>query len=151
MIPESLAGEIDNVIRRAHGPWLQAVCAVLGAVPESSDAMTVIASLPPTNNGDAADSVASVIRQSSGILTWKALGSSIEVCSVMFVRWREEQHVELLWTGPSPASQIPARRIDQVLYDSIGAAKREILLVTFAANKISRLTDGLVRAINRGV
>ena len=56
----------------------------------------------------------------------------------------QEQHTELLWTGPSPASQIPARRIDQVLYDMIGSAKRGILLVTFAANKISRLTDGLV-------
>jgi len=65
-----------------------------------------------------------------------------------------DQHVELLWTGPSPASQIPARRtrtIDQVLYDLIGSAKREILLVTFAAYKISRLTDGLVAAIGRGV
>ena len=65
--------------------------------------------------------------------------------------WQQEQHIELLWTGPSPASQIPARRIDQVLYDLIGSAKRDILLVTFAAHKISRLTDGLVKAIGRGV
>jgi phosphatidylserine/phosphatidylglycerophosphate/cardiolipin synthase-like enzyme len=151
MIPSSLAGEIDVLIRKAHGHWLQAVCAVFGTVPESIDAASVIASLPPTNNGDAAHSLASIIRQSSGILTWKALGSSIEVCSFMFDRWREEQHIELLWTGPSPASQIPARRIDQVLYDLIRAAKREILLVTFAAHKISRLTDGLVAAIERGV
>ena len=151
MIPSNLAGEIDILIRKAHGQWLQAVCAVLATVPESTDATTLIASLPPTNNGDAAHSLASIIRQSSGMFTWKALGSSIEVCSFMFDRWREEQHIELLWTGPSPASQIPARRIDQVLYDLIGAAKREILLVTFAAHKISRLTDGLVTAINRGI
>jgi cardiolipin synthase len=37
------------------------------------------------------------------------------------------------------------------LYDLIGSAKREILLVTFAAYKIARLTDGLVAAIDRGV
>ena len=57
----------------------------------------------------------------------------------------------MLWTGPSPASQIPARRIDQVLYDLIASAKRDILLVTFAAHNISGLTNGLVNALNRGV
>jgi hypothetical protein len=76
--------------------------------------------------------------------------SIVRLC-IDFSRWRQEQHIELLWTGPSPASQIPARRIDQVLYDLIESAKRDILLVTFAAHKISRLTDGLVRALNRGV
>lgn len=151
MIPPNLAREIDILIRRAHGQWLRAVCGVLETVPESTDATLLIASLPPTNNGDAAHSLASIIHQSSGMLTWRALGMSIQVCSFMFDRWRAEQHVELLWTGPSPASQIPARRIDQVLYDLIGAAKREILLVTFAAHRISRLTDGLVAAIDRGV
>ena len=35
----------------------------------------------------------------------------------MFASWSQEQHIELLWTGPSPASQMPTRRIDQVLYD----------------------------------
>jgi phosphatidylserine/phosphatidylglycerophosphate/cardiolipin synthase-like enzyme len=151
MIPSNLVGDIDDLIRRAHSQWLQAVCAVLGKAPESLDAGALIASLPPTNNSDAAHSLASIIRQTPGILTWKALGSSIQVCSFMFNRWRGEQHIELLWTGPSPSSQIPARRIDQVLYDLIGAAKREILLVTFAAYRISRLTDGLVAAIDRGV
>ena len=151
MIPSNLAGDIDSLIRRAHGQWLQAACAVLGAVPESMDAGSLIAGLPPTNNSDAAHSLSIIIRQAAGMLTWRALGSSIEVCSFVFNRWSREQHIELLWTGPSPASQIPARRIDQVLYDLIGASKREILLVTFAAHKISRLTDGLVTAIDRGV
>jgi hypothetical protein len=63
----------------------------------------------------------------------------------MFSHRQQEQNIELLWTGPSPDSQIPARRIDQVLYDLIDSAKREILLVTFAAHKISRLTAGLVK------
>ena len=151
MIPSNLAGDIDNLIRRAHVQWLQAVCAVLDTVPESMDAGSLIANLQPTNNGDAAHSLSSIIGQAAGILTWKALGSSIQVCSFAFNQWRREQHIELLWTGPSPASQIPARRIDQVLYDLIASAQREILLVTFAAHKISRLTERLLAAIERGV
>lgn len=151
MIPSALAGDIDNLVRRAHKHWLQTVCAALEQAPESMAAGSLIADLPTTNNGDVAHCLANIIRRSEGILSWKALGASIDLCSSVFSRWHQEQHVELLWTGPSPASQIPARRIDQVLYDLIGSAKQEILLVTFAAHKISRLTDGLVRALNRGV
>jgi phosphatidylserine/phosphatidylglycerophosphate/cardiolipin synthase-like enzyme len=112
---------------------------------------SLIAGLPATNNGDVAHCLANIIRQTEGKISWKALGASIDLCNLIFSRWQQEQHAELLWTGPSPASQIPARRIDQVLYDLIGSAKREILLVTFAAHKISRLTDGLMKALNRGV
>src|ERR1017187_9151872 len=151
MIPLTLTGDIDSLIRRAHKQWLQTVCAALGQAPESMDAGSLIADLPATNNSDVAHCLANIIRQTEGVLSWKALGASFDVCSSILSHWQQEQHIELLWTGPSPASQIPARRIDQVLNDLIGSAKREILLVTFAAHKISRLTDGLVKALNRGV
>lgn len=151
MIPSTLTGDINNLIRRAHKHWLQTVCLALGRAPESIDAESLIADLPATNNSDVALCLANIIRQAEGVLPWKALGASIDVCTSVFSNWQQEQHIELLWTGPSPASRIPARRIDQVLYDLIGSAKREILLVTFAAHKIPRLTDGLVKALNRGV
>ena len=151
MIPAPLTGDIDNLIRRAHKHWLQNVCVTLSAAPDSIDAGSLISKMPATNNNDVAHSLANIIRQSEGVLSWKALGASIDVCASIFPNWQREYHLELLWTGPSPESQIPARRIDQVLYDLIDAAKRDILLVTFAAHKISRLTDGLVKALNRGV
>jgi hypothetical protein len=151
MIPSALAGDIDNLVRRAHKQWLQTVCAALEQAPESMAAGSLIADLPTTNNGDVAHCLANIIRRSEGILSWKSLGASIDLCSSIFSRWQQEQHVELLWTGPSPTSQIPARRIDQVLYDLIASVKREILLVTFAAHKITRLTYGFVKALNRGV
>src|SRR2546426_10203211 len=116
MIPSALAGNIDNLVRRAHKHWLQTVCTVLGQAPESMDVGSLIAELPATNNGDVAHCLANIIRQSEGVLSWKALGASIDLCTSVFSRWQQEQHIELLWTGPSPASQIPARRIDQVLY-----------------------------------
>jgi cardiolipin synthase len=151
MISAALTGDIDNLIRRAQKQWLQNVCLILGAAPDSIDAGSLIADLPTTNNSDVAHCLASIIRQSEGALSWQALGASIEACASIFLRWQRDQRTELLWTGPSPATQIPARRIDQVLYDLIDSAKRDILLVTFAAHKISRLTDGLVKALGRGV
>jgi cardiolipin synthase A/B len=151
MIPSTLAVEIDGLLRRAQRLWLQKVCIVLDQAAESIAAAGLIADLPPTNNGDVAHRLAGIIRDAEGVMSWNALGASIEVGASMFSRWQQEQRIELLWTGPAPANQIPARRIDQVLYDLIAGAKREILLVTFAAYKVSRLIDGLATALNRGV
>ena len=151
MISSGLASAIQDLIRRSHQPWLQAVCSALDNAPESMGGSALIASMPVTNNSDAAHCLVSVIRESQSILSWKALGASLDLCSSMLSQWQQQHSVELLWSGPSPGSQIPARRIDQVFYDLIASSKREILLVTFAAYKIHRLTDGLVEALTRGV
>lgn len=58
--------------------------------------------------------------------------------------------IKIVWTGPASGS-FAARRIDQFLYDLLAAAKRRILLVTFAAHRIHRLTEGLKAAHARGV
>jgi phosphatidylserine/phosphatidylglycerophosphate/cardiolipin synthase-like enzyme len=46
---------------------------------------------------------------------------------------------------------MPARRIDQVLYDLVATADKDILLITFAAHKIRRLSDAIALASRRGV
>jgi phosphatidylserine/phosphatidylglycerophosphate/cardiolipin synthase-like enzyme len=85
------------------------------------------------------------------MMSWEALSWTIDTAAGVYSRWQSEQYIELLWSGPSPADQIPARRIDQSLYDLIAQAKHNILLVTFAAAKIDRLTDALLKAVQRGV
>jgi phosphatidylserine/phosphatidylglycerophosphate/cardiolipin synthase-like enzyme len=127
------------------------VCSALDNAPDAIDCSGLIASMPFTNNSDASHCLLSVIRQSESVLSWKALGASLDLCSSMLSEWQQQRSVELLWSGPSPGSQIPARRIDQVFYDLISSSKREILLVTFAAYKVHQLTDCLVHALNRGV
>ncbi len=67
------------------------------------------------------------------------------------VREVDSNKVELLWAGPAPATGIPARRIDQVLYDMVAKAQTEILLITFAAHKMKRLADALTSASRRNV
>ncbi len=92
-----------------------------------------------------------VVRSCVGKMSWEALSWAISTSFVTYQHSRAEQHLELLWSGPSPANQIPARRIDQALYDLIANAKREILMVTFAAAKIERLTGELWKATKAGV
>jgi cardiolipin synthase len=73
------------------------------------------------------------------------------MCASLRDCWHFEHNTELLWAGPAPASRMPARRIDQVLYDLIATAESDILLITFAAHKIRRLAKVLASALRRGV
>jgi len=98
MVPPALAADIDNLIRRAHKDWLQAVCKALHQAPEPIDASGLIASLPGTHNSDAAHSLARIVRQSQGLLSSKELAASIDVCASVFALWQRDQRVELLWT-----------------------------------------------------
>jgi len=84
-------------------------------------------------------------------MSWEALSRVLEVTHAAYLRWQTDQRIEMLWSGPSPADEIPARRIDQALYDLICRAKSEILLVTFAAGRIERLATELLSATQRGV
>ena len=60
------------------------------------------------------------------------------------------QVVELIWTGPSSPS-VPVRRTDQALFELIESADRELVIVSFAAYKVSRVLEALERALDRGV
>jgi cardiolipin synthase len=104
-----------------------------------------------TNNADLSFLAAEVVRQASGMMSWEALSWALQTTYTTYHRWQAEQHIELLWSGPSPGDQIPARRIDQALYDLIANAKQKIMLVTFAAAKIDRLAEILITAAERGV
>ncbi len=63
---------------------------------------------------------------------------------------RKEQQLELVWTGPR-ASGVAMRRTDQALLQVIEAAKRTLLVVSFAVYKIPAIGEALVRAAGRGV
>ena len=142
---------VEKLIRKAPTEWLALACEALRRVPASADAERVLQRLPTTSNADLSYQMAEAVRSASGQMSWEALSWALQIASTSYHRLQAEQHIELLWAGPSPAHRIPARRIDQVLYDLIGGAKREILLVTFAAAKIERLTCELLKAVQRGV
>ncbi len=142
---------IENLIRRAPTDWLASTCEVLRNFPSASNLEFVLKNLPNTNNADLSFLMSKVVRSCVGKMSWEALSWALSTSFTTFQHLRAEQHIELLWSGPSPANQIPVRRIDQALYDLIANAKREILMVTFAAAKIERLTGELWKATKAGV
>lgn len=142
---------VDSLVRNSPEDWLTATCEALRMLPASASLDLVQRRLPGTNNADLHYRIGRVLDLASTRMSWESLSWSLQTTFAAYRRWRRDEEIELLWSGPTPASQIPARRIDQALYDLIGDAKRDILLVTFAAAKINRLADVLLKAVNRGV
>lgn len=65
-------------------------------------------------------------------------------------RRRNEQTIELVWTGPSPEGTV-LRRTDQVLLELIRSARHTLHVMTFAAYKIPILNEAMLAAARRGV
>lgn len=142
---------VGKVIQTAPADWMLLACEVLRVFPPTVTAEYVLQQLPVTNNANLSFLMAEVVRSAAAKMSWEALSWSLNIAFATYHRSRAEQRIELLWSGPSPADQIPARRIDQALYDLIAEAKKEILLITFAAAKIERLTGALTKAAQNGV
>ena len=151
MAQKGFIDAVEGLIRKAPAGWIASVCDALKGFPATATAEFVQQHLPPTNNADLAYLATDVIKKASSLMSWESLSWALSTTFASYWRGQAEQHIELLWSGPSPADQIPARRIDQALYDLIANAKQEILLVTFAAAKIERLTSALLKAHDRGV
>jgi cardiolipin synthase len=151
MSTPEISSAIDKLVRKAPSAWLKDVCQVVGSWPKDVYAEGMIASLPITHNGDLAFQLRQILLSAEGKMSWETLAASIEMCASVRCIWESEQHIELLWSGPSPANRVPARRIDQVLYDLVSGARRDILLVTFAAYKVKLLTEALISASRRNV
>jgi phosphatidylserine/phosphatidylglycerophosphate/cardiolipin synthase-like enzyme len=146
-----LSGCIDELIREAPRSWLEALCAELKSWPADAHAETLLHRVPSTYNADLSYTLRDALRLASGNMSWEALSCSISLCASLYHRWEAANKNEFLWAGPPPPGGMPARRIDQALYDMVGKAQREILLITFAAHKMKRLAEALTSASRRNV
>lgn len=68
------------------------------------------------------------------------------------VRWNvtDREKVELVWTGAS-TPLVSTRKTEQVLLETIEAAKTELFIVSYVAYNVDSIVTALRRAINRGV
>lgn len=148
---DSLLQAIESLVRKAPAAWLQGVCDCLRNVAPTASSEFVLQKIPGTSNADLYFLISNVISRAKEVMSWEALSWTFQVSARAEHRLNFDQQVELLWSGPNPANRLPARRIDQALYDLIASAQQEILLVTFAATKIERLAEQLIQATSRGV
>jgi phosphatidylserine/phosphatidylglycerophosphate/cardiolipin synthase-like enzyme len=63
---------------------------------------------------------------------------------------RDQQSLELVWTGPD-VGVVPLRRTEQTLLQVLDSAIHRITVVSYAVYNIPRIGEALVRAADRGV
>lgn len=83
-------------------------------------------------------------------ITPQSIGFGLRAAADAATAVAGEQGTDIAWTGPATEA-VPLRRVDQVIYDMIDTANREVLLVTYAAYKAERALEALRNATDRGV
>jgi cardiolipin synthase len=141
---------VEALARMAPSEWLEATSAYLKAQQTNAPTNQVVLGLPATSNPDLNFLFASLATLADNQVSWEAIGWMLSAVK-LHVDQQASSQPELLFTGPKLPDSIQIRRIDQALYDLIGKAQREIILVTYAAAKISILTKELLAAVDRGV
>src|SRR5271166_5254637 len=83
-------------------------------------------------------------------VTPQAVAAALVTASYIAKKRREEQAVEVVWTGPDQ-SVIPLRRTEQAILQVLNSAQNRILLVSYAVYSIPNIQDAVVHAAKRGV
>jgi phosphatidylserine/phosphatidylglycerophosphate/cardiolipin synthase-like enzyme len=148
---DSLSLKIHGLIQQAPKNWLDDVSSMLRTAPATASADFIKKRIPSTANANLAFLLAGIINSAESKTSWESLGYGLMLAFDVYTCEQAACEFEMLWSGPQPANHLPARRIDQALYDLIAVAKHQILLVTFAAVKVHRLVDVLLIAASRGV
>lgn len=78
-----------------------------------------------------------------------ALALALE-CAAEREQVAKRRRVSIVWTGPATET-VPVRRTDQALIELVNAAKRRLIVVSFAVYKVPAIAAALVSAASRGV
>lgn len=78
------------------------------------------------------------------------LASMLLAASHVYTKVTSEQSTELVWTGPTTASESP-RRTEQALLQVINSAEQSLFITSFVAYDVSTIVKALNEANNRGV
>jgi len=147
MVSRELVADLAEARRRIPGEVWRQLSIDLAGRPGNPEPLSIQHATAGLLNRDAAW-VLSKAFQSCVNASWVEIaGATVAVDSLI---GDGDPLTEIIWTGPTH-SRVPARRIDQVLYDLVSRAQRRILLVTFSANRVAHLCAHLTQAANRGV
>lgn len=83
-------------------------------------------------------------------VTGAALATALRAATDAVDQVRATQAIEVVWTGPA-THEVPVRLTPEVLAEVINSAKGSLILVSFAAYKVTEVNDALAAAAGRGV
>ncbi len=147
MVSKELVAALSDARRRIPGDVWRQLSVRLAACAGSPEPISVQNATGSLLNRDAAW-ILSTAFQEYAAATWAEIAAIMVAVDCLV--GDSKPLTEIIWTGPAN-SRFPVRRVDQVLYDLISAAKYRIVLVTFAAHRVRHLCAHLTQAVERGV
>ena len=147
MVSRDLVADLAQARRRIPAEVWRKLSVDLAACTGSPEPLSIQRATAFLLNRDAAW-ILSKTFQECATATWAEIAATM--VAVDYLVGDSSPLMEIIWTGPAN-NRFPVRRVDQVLYDLISAAKRRIVLVTFAAHRVRHLCAHLTQAVERGV
>ncbi len=148
-----IAEEAFRLVSRLPASVIETVAARLGKSDSSDWASLrgqIAQAISPPDYRAAVISLLDRWRSRAPEVPLQAVAAALVTASYIAKTNREEQVVELVWTGPVQ-SVVPLRRTEQVILQVLDSAQSRILLVSYAVYSIPNIQDAVVRAAKRGV
>jgi phosphatidylserine/phosphatidylglycerophosphate/cardiolipin synthase-like enzyme len=89
-------------------------------------------------------------RSQSPVFSSQAVALAVLTAACSEKAHRNDQAVELAWTGPD-VGVMPLRRTEQAILQVLDCASKRITVVSYAVYNIPHVCDALIRAARRGV
>lgn len=126
------------------------VAQLIDASPDLVAAEARMADLPHPHFREQARRFTARIRKDVPTCSPQAVALALLTAAHAEYAHRQDQSVELVWTGPDVAA-IPSRRTEQAILQVLDSAQRRLTLVSYAVYRIPHVGDALVQAARRGV
>jgi cardiolipin synthase A/B len=148
-VTENLLDTVDRLARELP----PAIVHIVAAKLESMDKPLASGDLVPLGSThQSRERLAALEALMSGaeLPTCPAIALALRASMVTSEKLSSFNSIEIAWTGPATPT-IPVRRVDQVMYELVERAKREIILASFVTYGADNLIHALYAASRRGV
>jgi phosphatidylserine/phosphatidylglycerophosphate/cardiolipin synthase-like enzyme len=106
--------------------------------------------LPTLEFRDAAADFLQQWQMKANGMTPHAVATALVTAARSELARRQEEIVEIVWTGPETADT-RFRQTEQAILELVNSAKRRLTVISYAVYRIPRIQDALVAAARRGV
>lgn len=121
----------------------------LTSIESIGDFSTIVSSLREWLENEDLNALESACKEEDSVLTSECV-AALKASNA--VRWNvtDREKVELVWTGAS-TPLVSTRKTEQVLLETIEAAKKELFIVSYVAYDVDSIVMALRSAVSRGV
>jgi len=121
-----------------------------GNLDRASAQQAILQCLPTPDFRDATADFLDLWFSSAGGVGAEAAAVALVTAAKSELNHRQEETVEIVWTGPELA-ETRFRQTEQAILEVVNSATRRLTVVSYAVYRIPRIREALVAAANRGV